>query len=78
MSEEELVHPLSRSTYRLDKRDGTVVVTSRGKVGRFTRSGDWIEGETRTADPEMCRWVGGQWLIDRATANDATSRTRST
>ncbi|MDR7157102.1 hypothetical protein J2W40_003950 [Sphingobium xenophagum] len=52
-----LRHALSGTEYH-DNGDGTVLVVGKnGKTGVFTRSGEWISGERRTADTEMCRWV---------------------
>jgi hypothetical protein len=52
-----LRHPLSGTEY-FGEDDGTVtVVGSNGKSGRFTRAGDWISGERRTADAQLCLWV---------------------
>lgn len=49
-------HPLSGTEYHRNE-DGTVRVAGKGVEGRFTRTGAWISGERRTADPGLCRWV---------------------
>jgi hypothetical protein len=49
-------HPLSGTEYHRNE-DGTVRVAGKGVEGRFTRTGTWISGERRTADPGLCRWV---------------------
>jgi hypothetical protein len=63
-----LRHPLSKTEYHRND-DGTVrVVGKDGTQGCFSRLGDWISGERRTADAAMCRWVADGHLaeIDRA------------
>lgn len=52
----QLKHPLSGAIYELDA-DGNVMVTRSGTVGLFTRDGEWLRGEIRHADPELCRWI---------------------
>lgn len=37
--------------------NGHVEVEQGGRRGLFDGDGGWIEGELRTADPQMCRWV---------------------
>lgn len=49
-------HPLSGTEYHRNE-DGTVRVVGKGVEGRFTRTGIWISGERRAADPGLCRWV---------------------
>ncbi len=51
-----LKHPLSVATYEIDD-EGTVLVTRAGISGTFTRNGEWLHGDLRHADPELCRWV---------------------
>ena len=52
-----LRHPLSRTEYHRNE-DGTVrVVGNNGVEGTFTRSGIWLSGVRRTADPALCQWV---------------------
>ena len=43
--------------------DGLVEVERGGQRGLFDGDGVWVEGELRTADPQMCRWVS---TADRA------------
>lgn len=49
-------HPLSGATYEVDS-EGRIVVSRDGVSGVFTGDGVWIEGEMRSADPEVCRWM---------------------
>jgi hypothetical protein len=53
----QIRHPLSDATYELD--DGDVILVSKdGATGRFTPDGRWLGGDIRSADPELCRWIG--------------------
>lgn len=49
-------HPLSGTEYHRNE-DGTVRINGRGIEGHFTRTGKWMSGERKTADPGLCRWV---------------------
>lgn len=52
-----LRHPLSLTEYHRNE-DGTVrVIGKNGVEGTFTRSGKWISGQRRTADPALCHWI---------------------
>lgn len=55
-------HPVSGATYT--DRDGRVEVLAGGRRGLFTRTGQWIEGELRQADPHMCLWIAGHAFGD--------------
>jgi len=52
-----LEHPFSGAIYA-GLEDGRVDVTKDGRRGIFDFRGAWVEGDLRTADPELCRWVG--------------------
>jgi hypothetical protein len=52
----QIRHPLSGALYELDG-DAILVSTETG-TGRFTTDGRWMAGEIRSADPELCRWIG--------------------
>jgi hypothetical protein len=52
----QIRHPLSGAIYELD---GDAILVSHDEArGRFTTDGRWLEGEIRTADPALCRWIG--------------------
>jgi phenylpropionate dioxygenase-like ring-hydroxylating dioxygenase large terminal subunit len=52
-------HPLNGWVYE-DLGEGVVEVTTpKGRSGRFTVNGDWIEGELKDANPHLTLWVGG-------------------
>lgn len=58
-------HPLSGAVYDLTE-DGTIrVVTRDGRTGTFDRTGVWLSGEARQADPHLCLWIGGTELPNR-------------
>lgn len=53
----QIRHPITRLVYeRLE--DGTVRVSdSEGKFGIFDKTGSWIVGVRKSADPLLCVWV---------------------
>ncbi len=57
-----LRHPFTRSFYEQDGKGNVRVVTADGRVGLFTTSGAWIEGDVFEADPQLCGWIGGPKL----------------
>ena len=63
-------HPMTRLLYeRLE--DGTVQVSDgKGRKGVFNRTGGWISGERRSADPLMCVWVATRPEEHRASPHD--------
>ena len=50
-------HPLFPNAYYIDNGDGTVLVTMGTRSGRFTPSGQYLDGTLFEADPELCVWV---------------------
>ncbi len=57
---QSLKHMISGHTYRRIE-DGVVEVeTPDGKTGRFTEHAEYIEGDVKSADIQMCSWVGGR------------------
>jgi len=60
----QIRHPLSGVVYDL-AADGTVVLEKDGKTGRFTTRGQYLEGEIKQADPQLCGWIGGVQLPSR-------------
>ena len=58
-------HPLSGGMYDLQD-DGTIRVVDRdGRVGVFDKTGTWLSGDVRQADPHLCLWIGGKELPNR-------------
>ena len=70
----KLRHPLTGAIYEIDGEDADLVrVEHEGRVGLFRADGTWASGELRTADPQLCVWVGG-----RAVAGGALTAPQST
>jgi hypothetical protein len=57
-------HPLSGVIYDIAD-DGTVVLERDGRTGRFTTEGVYLDGDIKTADPQLCGWIGGVQLPSR-------------
>lgn len=53
-----LKHPFTGAHYE-QHDDGQIKVTAGDSVGIFTHQGEWISGELRECDPQLCGWVGG-------------------
>lgn len=60
-------HPLATSTTYTTDRNGIVLVARSENWGRFDDSGRWLEGELRSADPQMCRFLHSCWRLESAT-----------
>ncbi len=53
-----LTHPFDPDTlYELDG-DGNIKVSNGNQVGIFTKKGQYISGDIKQADPQLCVWVG--------------------
>jgi hypothetical protein len=57
-------HPLTGAVYDLTDR-GTIRVERDGRTGEFDSNGVWLSGELKSADPELCLWIGGVELPNR-------------
>jgi hypothetical protein len=58
-------HALSGAVYEVDT-DGTIrVETKDGRVGNFSRLGEYLSGDVRSVDPQLCGWIGGVQLASR-------------
>jgi hypothetical protein len=57
-------HPLSGAVYDLTDR-GTIRVERDSRTGEFDSNGVWLSGELRSADPQLCLWIGGVELPNR-------------
>lgn len=53
-------HLLSGHTYRRIEENLVEVSTPDGKTGRFTADAEYIEGDLKSADIQVCSWVGGK------------------
>jgi hypothetical protein len=49
-------HPLTRHLYELCE-DGLLRVTAGPIHGFFTRTGEWVSGDLKSADPHFCMWL---------------------
>ena len=53
-----MTHPFDPDTlYELDA-DGNIKITNGNRVGIFTTRGQYISGDIKQADPQLCVWVG--------------------
>ena len=68
-----LYHPFSKALYERHG-DGQIKVTDGDKVGVFTDEGEWIEGELRFCDPQLCGWVAGPLMLNHRMSEAATDR----
>ena len=57
---QSMTHLLSGHTYRRIEEDLVEVSTPDGKTGRFTAAAEYISGDVKSADIQMCDWVGGK------------------
>ncbi len=62
----KLQHPLNGWVYEHIGEGMVEVTTPKGKRGRFTTGGQWVEGELTDANPHLCLWVGGEQLPPEA------------
>ncbi len=53
-----IVHPFTGALHEQDG-NGNILVTLGDVSGLFTTQGEWISGELRECDPQLCGWVGG-------------------
>ncbi len=58
-------HPFDGSLYEL-MDDGTIKITDGKRQGLFQRDGQWISGEIRQADPQLCVWIAN--VVDDSTS----------
>jgi hypothetical protein len=55
-------HAITNAEYHVETPDSVRVVLG-DTWGRFDSHGNWLEGELRQADPEMCIWLTGQLYV---------------
>lgn len=68
-----LYHPFSKALY--ERHDnGTIRVTDGDVSGVFTHEGEWIEGELRSCDPQLCGWVAGPLMANHRMSEAASDR----
>ena len=51
-------HPFTGALYEPDG-NGNIRVVRDDREGLFSGQGQWIAGEIREADPQLCGWVAG-------------------
>ena len=71
-----LHHPFSGALYERqhDGEIGDIVVTDGDRRGVFTSEGEWISGELRECDPQMCNWIAGPQVANHRVAEAARDR----
>ena len=57
---QSMKHMISGHVYRRIAENEVEVTTPDGKKGRFTEHAEYISGEQKSADIQMCSWVGGR------------------
>lgn len=68
-------HPFSKALYeREDDEAGTIKVTDGDKVGIFTSEGEWISGDLKFCDPQLCGWVAGPIMANHRMSKAATDQ----
>lgn len=55
-------HPFTAMTYEL-AGENRVRVRDGNRSGLFDRSGVWLEGDLKSADPCVCRFVASDWIM---------------
>lgn len=65
-----IVHPFTKALYER-WGDGAIRVTDGARWGVFTSRGQWIEGDLRECDPQLCGWVAGPQLANYRMIEDA-------
>lgn len=68
-----LYHPFSKALYERHG-DDLIKVTDGDKVGVFTNEGEWVEGDLRFCDPQLCGWVAGPLMANHRMSKAATDR----
>ncbi len=63
-----LHHPFTRALYEQDG-EGNIFVTDGDKQGLFKLTGEWISGELRECDAQLCGWVGGPTMANHRVAD---------
>ena len=67
-----IVHPFSGALYEQDG-EGNILVTDGDRTGRFTSEGQWLDGDLRECDPQICGWVAGPQALNHRMADSERS-----
>lgn len=64
-------HPFSGALYERhgDDKIPQIKVTDGDRSGVFTHEGEWISGEVRECDPQLCGWVAGPQMTHHRMEN---------
>lgn len=57
---QSMKHLVSGHIYRRVEENRVEVTTPAGRTGLFTENAEYISGEVKSADIQMCSWVGGK------------------
>ena len=68
-----LRHPFTQALYEREG-DDQIKVTDGDRYGIFTHKGQWVSGELRECDPQLCGWVGGPQFANHRMSESATDR----
>ena len=66
-----LYHPFTKALYERDG-NGNILVTDGDRRGLFTGEGEWIEGDLRECDPQLCGWVAGPQVANHRVSASAS------
>ncbi len=66
-------HALTNAEYHAESPDSVRVVDG-DKWGRFDRYGEWLEGELRHCDPQLCIWLTGLVVVQQRARTAAESK----
>ncbi len=61
-----ITHPFTGALHEQDG-EGNIKVTLDGRVGFFTTQGEYLSGELKECDPQLCGWVGGPQIANHRT-----------
>jgi hypothetical protein len=65
-------HPFTGALYERDG-EGNILVTDGDRTGRFTSEGQWLGGDLRECDPQICGWVAGPQALNHRMADSDRS-----
>jgi hypothetical protein len=71
----KLRHPFSGAVYEACTED-VVRVEVDGRWGDFDDHGNWLGGDLRSADPEMCRWVASRKQVEARLGGSTSDASR--
>ncbi len=68
-----LYHPFTKALYERHG-GGDIKVTDGDREGIFTHHGQWISGELRECDPQLCNWVAGPQVANQRLSDSTSDR----